>query len=148
SAPGRTSVAPAAGTATLIRFLLRRDREKLPASIVGLGLFVVYIGSALPTIAPTAQALAPTMTLFTEPVGRMINRPALRMCAPTHERFFAAGYAPYLFILAALMNIMLVTRHTRVEEQTGRAELLRANVTGRYAALTAALAVAVITDVL
>src|SRR5699024_12594931 len=40
----------------------------------------------------------------------------------------------------------LVVRHTRLEEQTGRAELVRANVTGRHAALTAALLVAVITN--
>src|SRR5699024_10726476 len=62
--------------------------------------------------------------------------------------FFAAGYAPYLFLLAGLMNIMLVTRHTRLEEQTGRAELVRANVTGRYAALAASLIVAGITNAL
>src|SRR5699024_5225102 len=46
------------------------------------------------------------------------------------------------------MNIMLVTRHTRVEEQTGRAELLRANVTGRHTALTATMVVATITNLL
>lgn len=44
------------------------------------------------------------------------------------------------------MNILLVSRHTRSEEQHGRAELVRANVVGRYASLTAALAVAVVTD--
>src|SRR5699024_4166006 len=37
-------------------------------------------------------------------------------------------------------------RHTRLEEQTGRAELLRANVTGRHSALTAAMLVALITN--
>src|SRR5690606_5051713 len=55
---------------------------------------------------------------------------------------------PYLFLLAALMNIFLVTRHTRQEEETGRAELVRANVTGRYAPLTAAIAIALLTNVL
>src|SRR5699024_86097 len=64
------------------------------------------------------------------------------MDEPTYERFFAAGYAPYLFIIAALMNIFLVTRHTRAEEQSGRAELLRASVLGRHTMLTATLIVA------
>ncbi|MEQ4304248.1 ABC transporter permease [Plantactinospora sp. B6F1] len=137
-----------AGVGTLVRFLLRRDRIKLPAWVAGLGLYVVYIGAALPQLAPTEDDLASLVTLFTEPVGRMFTGPAFGMDNPTYDRFFAAGYAPYLFLLAALMNIMLVTRHTRVEEQTGRAELVRANVTGRHAALTACLIVAALTNAL
>lgn len=140
--------APLAGTGTLVRFQLRRDRIKLPAWVGGLGLFVVYIGSALPQLAPTEEDLVGIVPLFSQPVGRMFTGPAFGMDAPTYERFFAAGYAPYLYLLAALMSIMLVTRHTRVEEQTGRAELVRANVTGRYAALAAALTVALITNAL
>lgn len=136
-----------AGTGTLVRLMLRRDRIKLPAWVAGLGLFVVYIGAALPQIAPTEDDLASVVPLFTQPVGRMFTGPAFGMDTPTYERFFGAGYAPYLFLLAAVMNILLITRHTRAEEETGRAELIRANVTGRHAPLTAALTVAVITDV-
>ncbi|MEH6820079.1 MAG: ABC transporter permease [Dietzia psychralcaliphila] len=142
------SASALAGTGTLVRFSLRRDRIKLPAWVGGLGLFVVYIGAALPQLAPTEEDLAAVVPLFTQPVGRMFTGPAFGMDAPTFERFFAAGYAPYLFLLAALMNIMLVTRHTRVEEQTGRAELIRASVTGRHSALTATLIVAGITNAL
>lgn len=137
-----------AGTRTLVRFYLRRDRIKLPAWVGGLGLVVVYIGTALPALAPTEEDLQALSPLFAQPVGRMFTGPAFGMDAPTYERFFAGGYAPYLFLLAALMSIMLVTRHTRVEEQTGRAELIRANVTGRHSALTATLIVAGITNAL
>lgn len=137
-----------AGTGVMLRFLLRRDRIKLPAWVGGLGLFVVYISAALPQLAPTEQDLESVVPLFTQPVGRMFTGPAFGMETPTYERFFAAGYAPYLYLLAALMSIMLVTRHTRVEEQTGRAELVRANVTGRHAALAATLLLATITNLL
>lgn len=137
-----------AGTSTLIRFGLRRDRIKLPAWVAGLGIFVLYIGNALPLLAPTQKDLAALVPVFTQPVGRMFTGPAFGMDAPTYERFFAAGYVPYLFLLAALMNIFLITRHTRLEEETGRAELIRANVTGRCSQLTAALAIALITNVL
>jgi ABC-2 type transport system permease protein len=142
------SSGPRTGTGTLVRFMLRRDRVKLPGWVGGLGLFVVYIGAALPTIAPTEDDLAAAVPLLEQPVGRMFTGPAFGMDDPTYERFFAAGYAPYLFLLAALMNIMLVTRHTRAEEQTGRAELVRANVVGRDAPLTAALLVAAVTNAL
>lgn len=144
-----TSSAPRSltGTGALVRFMLRRDRLKLPAWLAGMGLFVLYVGAALPTVAPTEEALASTVPLFNQPVGRMFTGPGLGLEAPTYERFFAAGYVLYLFIVAALMNIMLVTRHTRAEEQSGRAELVRANVVGRHAALTAALVVALVTNV-
>ena len=137
-----------AGTGTLVRFFLRKDRIKLPAWLAGFALFVAYIGSAIPTIAPEQSDLMGMAPMFSQPVGRMFTGPAFGMDAPTYERFFAAGYVPYLFVLAALMSIMLITRHTRVEEQTGRAELLRANVTGRHSGLTAALIVAAITSAL
>ncbi|MCK0112461.1 hypothetical protein MWU75_09960 [Ornithinimicrobium sp. F0845] len=146
--PGQARASQFAGTGTLVRFQLRRDRIRLPAWVGGLGLFVIYIGSALPQLAPTEEDLASVVPLFTQPVGRMFTGPAFGMDDPTYDRFFAAGYAPYLYLLAALMSILLVTRHTRLEEQTGRAELVRANVTGRYAGLAAALIVALITNAL
>ena len=135
-----------AGTGTLVRFMLRRDRIKLPAWVAGLGLFVIYIGAALPQIAPTEADLAAASPLLSQPIGRMFAGPAYGMDPPSYETFFAGGYTLYLYLLAALMNILLISRHTRVEEQSGRAELVRANVTGRHARLTAALVVAVITN--
>ena len=44
--------------------------------------------------------------------------------------------------------MFIVGRHTRGEEQSGRSELVRASVVGRYAPLAAALAVAVVAHVL
>lgn len=143
---GRGGSSSLAGTTTIIRLILRRDRVRLPLWMGGFGLFVVYIGAALPQLAPDEADLAGVTSLLTQPVGRMFTGPAFGMDAPTYERFFAAGYAPYLFILAALMSIMLVTRHTRAEEQSGRAELVRAGVTGRHTALTATLIVAVLAN--
>ncbi|MGJ3509730.1 ABC transporter permease [Enemella sp. A6] len=139
---------PHTGTGTLVRLMLRRDRIKLPLWIAGLGLYVLYIGAALPALAATKQELGAIVPLLQQPVGRMFTGPAYGLDAPTYARVFASGYALYLLLIAALMNIMLISRHTRVEEQSGRAELVRANVTGRHASLTAALIVAVIANVL
>src|SRR5699024_3151291 len=100
----------------------------------------------LPTIADTEEELATLTPLLEQPVGRLFTGPAYGMDAPTYERFFASGYVLYLFILAALMSILLITRHTRAEEESGRAELVRANVVGRQAHLTAALIVAVLAN--
>ena len=45
----------------------------------------------------------------------------------------------YTFIVVALMCMFLLTRHTRAEEETDRAELVRAAVVGRQATLVAAV---------
>lgn len=140
------SASPLAGTGTIIRLVLRRDRVRLPVWVAAHGLMVLYIGAALPQLAPREADLAEMTALLSQPVGRMFTSPAFGMDAPTYERFFASGYAPYLSILAALMSIFLVTRHTRGEEQSGRAEMIRANVTGRHTALTATLIVAAIAN--
>jgi ABC-2 type transport system permease protein len=52
-----------------------------------------------------------------------------------------------MVIFVALMSVLLVIRHTRTEEETGRAELVRASVVGRHAHLTAALVTVVIANV-
>src|SRR5699024_9245868 len=57
--------------------------------------------------------------------------------------FFAGLYLLYILLAAALLNILLVSRHTRVEEQTGRAELIRANAVGAHAPLAATTILAV-----
>lgn len=137
---------PFTGTGVLVRFMLRRDRIKLPVWVGALGALVVYIAAALPQLAPKQADLASVTVMFNQPVGRMFTGPAYGLAAPSYESVFVAGYGLYFAIIAALMNIMLVVRHTRLEEQTGRAELVRANVTGRYSALTAALLVAVIAN--
>lgn len=134
------------GTLALARLALRRDRVKLPAWLAGLGLYVLYVSTALPAIAETEEELATLTPLLQQPVGRLFTGPAYGMDDPNFERFFGSGYLLYLFILAALMSILLITRHTRAEEESGRAELVRASVVGRQAHLTAALIVAVLTN--
>ena len=49
--------------------------------------------------------------------------------------------AVYGAITLALMSLFMVGRHTRAEEESGRAELLRSTVVGRHAAITAVLLV-------
>lgn len=134
-----------AGTGTLVRFMLRRDRVKFPAWVGGFGLFIVYLATALPVAYPD-EDLETVVGLFGDPMGRVLTGPGYGFDEPTYQRLVANGYGLYLLLLAALMSILLVVRHTRVEEQSGRAELVRANVVGRHASLTAALLVAVITN--
>jgi ABC-2 type transport system permease protein len=135
------------GTGTLIRFILRRDRIKLPAWLLGITLFVYYYGAALPQIYPTDEDLRAISQFMAGPVGALIAGPGYGVDEPTIARIVVGIYGLYIIIPAALMSILLVSRHTRVEEQTGRAELVRASVVGRHASLTATLVVAAAANV-
>ena len=137
------------GTWRLVGVLLRRDRIKLPAWILGLTVFVFYFNTALPTIAPTEEDLAAFSQFAEGPVGAVLGGPGYGFDADlSYHVFFVGVYGLYFLLAAALMNILLVSRHTRVEEQSGRAELVRASVVGRNAPLTAALIVAVGSNVM
>ncbi|TLP97442.1 hypothetical protein FEF26_07505 [Nesterenkonia salmonea] len=127
------------GTGALLRFMLRRDRIRTNAWVVGIGVAAFYFAHAIQVIAESADELRSLTIMFADPVGRMMSGPGFGMEEPTHERFFASGYVLYLYILIALMSAFTVVRHTRMEEQTGRAELIRANVVGRHSTLTATL---------
>lgn len=136
-----------AGTGTLVRFALRRDRVRLP----------VWIGALL---LLTFSTLGELKGLYSEPstqatLARTMDSPAgLAMTGPRH--YLEDGYGigamlshqviGFYGVLVALMSVLIVVRHTRTEEETGRAELLRSTVVGRHAALTAALVVAVVAN--
>ncbi|WP_235980798.1 ABC transporter permease [Streptomyces albidus (ex Kaewkla and Franco 2022)] len=136
-----------AGTGTLIRFALRRDRIRLPVWIAALLMAsFTTLGKLEGLYADAADqaALAKTMD----------SPAALAMTGPRH--YLEDGYGigamlshqviGFYVVLAGLMSVLIVVRHTRAEEETGRAELLRSTVVGRHAALTAALTVAVIAN--
>ncbi|WP_232330761.1 ABC transporter permease [Nocardia fusca] len=135
-----------AGTGTLVRLDLRRDRIKLPAWVLGIALMSVYYASALQQVYKTPEDLRAVSQFSEGVVGALISGPGYGLTDPTTESVIVAVYGLYYLLLAALMNILLISRHTRVEEQTGRAELVRANAVGRHAQLTAALVLAVIAN--
>jgi ABC-2 type transport system permease protein len=88
---------------------------------------------------PTEQSIQQVTGVITNPSLVALNGPLFgsSLGGLTAWKILATG-----LILVALMSILTVVRHTRTEEETGRLELVRAGVVGRYAPLTAALLVA------
>ena len=128
-----------AGTGTLLRFMLRRDRVRFPAWTLGLALLMSYFTTALGSVYTTTEQLESVSAFSTSPAGALFGGPGYGYDAITLERFLSGQYGLYVMLGAALMALLTVTRHTRAEERSGRAELVRANVVGRSAQLTAAL---------
>jgi ABC-2 type transport system permease protein len=129
------------GTRRLVLLALRRDRVLLPvwlASISGLTAAVVASLTALYATADERAAAAAFGAAST--VARIMDGPAsgTKLGAMVMVEAYVV-----VAILVALMNMQAVVRHTRQDEETGRAELIRSTVVGRHAPLTAALIVAV-----
>lgn len=135
------------GTGTLIRFILRRERVGLPAWLLGLTALLALFLRALSELTATEEQRQDLYRIMSGSVGAIFG-PGYGRDDITAERYVVGVYGLFFFVLAALMSMLLVARHTRAEEQSGRAELIRSGVVGRHASLTAALIVAAGANVL
>ena len=144
---GRLGEGNLAGLGHLLRFMLRRDRLWLPIWVIALSALTAYFANAIAVVMDSDSLQA--MTAFSKnPVMALITGPGYGLDQVTIPRFIVGMYGVFLMIGAALMSILTVSRHTRAEEQTGRAELVRAGVTGRHTQLIAALALTVFMNLL
>ncbi|MEU4294061.1 ABC antibiotics transporter [Kribbella sp. NPDC026596] len=141
---GTVTAADFSGTWRLTRLAVRRDRYTLTAWCAGLGLFVAA------TTAMFDQSLAARDDLVRETRMVAVNA-GMRLLGLTSGPS-VGGYMLHreyvtLAVLAALMSTFAVIRHTRQNEELGRAELLGSTVVGRYAGLAAGVLVAMAADV-
>ncbi|WIY04102.1 ABC transporter permease [Amycolatopsis mongoliensis] len=130
-----------AGTWHLTRLALRRDRIVLPIWIVLLSIVPASTVKTFTQFYPTvADRQALQAGANTNPSYALLYGPPFDLT--TAGGFIAWRTCGFLALLTGLMVVFTVTRHTRAEEDTGRAELLASAVVGRYAALTSAVLVA------
>ncbi|MFJ9704682.1 ABC transporter permease [Streptomyces sp. NPDC101234] len=125
------------GTGTLLRFALRRDRVTTPVWIAVNALMVLSMPNTL-------KSLYGTEAERTDLVRQLETNASFRaLIGPIHDTSLGGLTAwrvgVYAGLLAAVTGLLVVVRHTRDEEETGRAELLASGAVGRRASLTAAL---------
>jgi ABC-2 type transport system permease protein len=139
------AAAPAAGqqlftgTGSLLRFALRRDRRRLIIWVLALGGLTVYTAVGLGAVYPTAADRQGRAAVITTPAGVLLSGPGYGSDNYTLGAMIANEISLTTLVAAAIMSIQLLVRQTRAEEESGRAELVRAAVVGRRAPLTAAL---------
>ena len=127
------------GTGRLVRLALRRDRFVLAAWILGLTVFLVMTTNMSVQGLPTQRdVVTETQFMAANPGMRLLS---LSSGASVGAYAMSRSYLT-LAILAAVMSILAVVRHTRQSEERGRDELLRAGVVGSAASLAAAVTVA------
>ena len=135
--------APITGTHHLVRLILRRDRIRLPVWILGItGLTAASAQSVLALYDTPAKRAGYDATVSSSGAGKMMN--GIPYDVNTVGGITAYETTSTATLLVALMVMFLVVRHTRAEEESGRAELLRATVTGRHAATAASVLVALV----
>lgn len=121
------------GTGSLIRLILRRDRFILPLWVVLLTLIPVSYVSSFNELFPTAAS----RRQYADNAGFITLYGVLPDTSLGEFVTWRVGFVP---VMVGLISILTVIRHTRVEEETGRRELLGSTVVGRHAGLAAALA--------
>ena len=130
-----------ANTSTLFSFALRRDRLFLPLWIVGIVGFAIICGALSTQIASTPKELI----LYAE---TMRNPAMVALCGPVYAEPYTYGVMytqlmiVWILILIGAMNIFLVARHTRKDEEDGKLEVMRSLPVGRVASLSSVWLVA------
>lgn len=132
------------GVGRLTRLALRRDRIQLPLWLVGLT--VTHMASAASVIGLYPDA-ADRVDLARSSARSAVALGFNGLISGTSEGAIVMSQTFMPFAVgAALMSTFAVVRHTRQNEQTGRAELLGASVVGRHALTTAALVTVIAAD--
>jgi ABC-2 type transport system permease protein len=126
------------GTGSLVRLIVRRDRVLLPIWMLFMAVLPLSLASGTAALYKTDEGRqgyindlgsSPLLLLF---YGQKPSDPNLGALI-----FWRSATG---IVILALIGVLFVIRHTRVEEEAGRRELLGATVVGRHATVAAALA--------
>ncbi|WP_312095831.1 ABC-2 transporter permease [Niallia sp.] len=129
-----------ANTGMLSRFILRLDRIRIPLWIIGLSVFTLMIPPAFVSLYGTQQDRdAITETMANPAMTAMLGTGDLNNY--TIGAMTAHQMIVMTAVIVGLMAILLVTRHTRADEEDGRIEMIRSLPTGRLSYLNATLIV-------
>lgn len=128
----------------LLRQRLRRDRIVLPIWILSTGLLALAGASGVQTEFGTDAARATVLKLA-------LATPSLLALRGVPDGSSLGSYVYfqvfcYVAIMAGLMSTFLVTRHSRADEERGRAELVGAAPIGRATPLLATLVLGVLAN--
>ncbi|MFJ2828941.1 ABC transporter permease [Streptomyces sp. NPDC087263] len=133
-----------AGTGTLLRFALRRDRVMIPLWVGVIALLVLSMPNSLETVYGTPpERAAVAQQMLTSSSLRATYGPVFSDSLGGLTAWRIGGYAG---VFAGIMSLLIVVRHTRDEEESGRQEMLSAGMVGRRAPLTAALLAAFVAN--
>jgi ABC-2 type transport system permease protein len=128
-------------TGRMLRFILRRDRLRIPIWLLALSFLTIITASAFTDLYKSAQerqAIAETMR---NPAMTAMIGPGYGLDDYTAGPMMAHQMLLFTAIVVAIMSILLVARHTRADEEEGRIELIRSLPVGKLSNASATVLV-------
>jgi ABC-2 type transport system permease protein len=131
----------------LAKLILRRDRIRIPLWVIGITFFTLIVPLAYDDLYGSdqdRQGMAETMAnpAMTAMVGQGNLENYTVGAMTSHQMLLLTA------VVVGLMNIILLNRHTRADEEEGRIELIRSMPVGRLANINATLLMLVATNIL
>ncbi len=131
-----------------LRFIFRRERIMSSIWIVCIAGFVALIASLYPSLLKTEEeTLQMATTMSSNGMVAMMGN-VYGMENLTQASVMAQECLIWFLITIAIMNIFLVNRHTRVDEELGRLEMFRALPVGRLTGSLATIKFAILVDLI
>lgn len=133
------------GTGRLLRLSLRLERVRLPMWIIAnVGIVALTLPQLISAYNTDPKRLLYATTSASSAVTRLLNS---ALAGPSSGNIAVVELFMLGTLLIALMNIFMMTRHTRQEEETGRYEVIGSMQVGRQASMTAALILAGVANI-
>lgn len=130
-------------TATLSRFILRRDRIRLPIWIFSFVIVTVLTASSFTGLYQTDQERQIMAETMRNPAMTAMFGQGYGLDNYHEGAMMAHQMLLFTAIVVAIMSILLVNRHTRADEEEGRIELIRSLPVGQLSNLSATVIVLV-----
>lgn len=125
---------------------MRRDRVQVPSWLAAIGVLVFFAATALEDNFGDASQRVALLRLATANPAILILRGPPQ--GADFDALFIFSIFAFLGLLVALINMFLAVRHSRAEEESGRAELVASTPIPRLAPLSATAAWGVIVNLL
>lgn len=127
------------GTVSLSRFILRQDRVRMPVWIISFVFATVVIAAAFTGLYENAQERQAIAATMENPAMTAMVGPGYGIANYTMGAMMAHQLLLMTAVVVGLMSVLLVIRHTRIEEEEGRTEMVQSLPVGRLSNVTATL---------
>ena len=132
------------GTWRLLRLAIRRDRITLPLT---LALTILLVAASAPALAETYDTFDGIISYVASAAPSVVGRVFQgTVQGPTLGSILMAEVFIFGAAILGIMSVLIVSRHTRHNEETGAGELIGSGIVGRSAPLTAAMLLAILAN--
>ncbi|MEK3889141.1 ABC transporter permease [Bacillus sp. FSL K6-3431] len=135
-------------TGSLFRFILRRDRIRIPIWLLSLSVVTFAVANAFTDLYSSQQERQTIAETMMNPAMTAMVGKGYGLDNYTNGAMMAHQMLLFTALVVGIMSILLVARHTRADEEDGRIELIRSLPAGRLSHLHATILVISGTNVL